>query len=125
MLRKVFPLLLFLFIVLGLYGNAKGFENEILPDSLYSACERIVITHEELSMYNIHTLLDVIKLVPGVNFWIKGPDGAPAGISMEGGESRGFSLYLNGIPNENSTNSLSKNGTRSSTELAMDIASEM
>jgi len=98
MLRRVFPLILFLFAVLGLYDDAKGFEYEILPDSLYSTCERIVITHEELSMYNIHTLLDVIKFVPGVNFWIKGPDGAPAGISIEGGESRGFSLYLNGIP---------------------------
>jgi len=61
------------------------------------AGEKWVITQDELSKYNIHTLYDALKLVPGISFWMKGSEGAPSGFSMDGMGSRGCRLFLNGV----------------------------
>ncbi len=67
-------------------------------DSL--SCDRgvLVITREDFEEYNIHTLDDVLRLVPGVSVWREGPPGAAAGFSVDGRDPRGVMLLLNGKP---------------------------
>ncbi len=67
-------------------------------DSLSSYQGVLVISREELEEYNIHTLDDILRLVPGVSTWRAGPPGAAAGFSVDGRDLRGVMLLLNGEP---------------------------
>ena len=67
-------------------------------DSLSSDQGVLVISREEFEEYNIHTLDDILRLVPGVSTWRAGPPGAVAGFSIDGRDPRGVILLLNGEP---------------------------
>ena len=68
------------------------------PDSLAFPGEVLVITREDLSEYNIHTLSDILRLVPGISYWRKGPPASEGGFSIDGRSPRAILLLLNGDP---------------------------
>jgi hypothetical protein len=67
-------------------------------DSLIMPTEVFVITREDLAQYNVHTLDDVLRLLPGVVFWREGPPDSYGGFSIDGRDYRGFNLLVNGSP---------------------------
>jgi hypothetical protein len=67
-------------------------------DTLSSGRGVLVITREELEEYSIHTLEDVLLLVPGAAIWRAGPPGAESAFSLDGRNPRGVLLLLNGEP---------------------------
>jgi hypothetical protein len=67
-------------------------------DSLLMPTETFVLTRADLANYNIHTLEDILSLVPGLSWWREGPPAAYSGFSVEGRSSRGVNLFLNGEP---------------------------
>lgn len=67
-------------------------------DSLAFPSEVLVITAAELSEYNIHSIYDILRLVPGASQWIEGPTGSSSGISIDGRNSRSVAILLNGEP---------------------------
>jgi hypothetical protein len=76
---------------------------EVIPgsvagDSLLMPTETFVLTREDLIERNIHTLDDIIELLPGVALWREGPDDARDGFSIDGRGSRGMNLLVNGLP---------------------------
>jgi outer membrane receptor protein involved in Fe transport len=67
-------------------------------DSLAFTSEVLVITREELSEYNIHTVYDILELVPGAIQWSEGPVGSRGGFSLDARGYTGVMLLLNGEP---------------------------
>jgi hypothetical protein len=67
-------------------------------DSLLMPTEVFVITREELIERNVHTLDDILLLLPGVSLWREGPHGAEGGFSIDGRSGRGVNLLVNGVP---------------------------
>ncbi len=67
-------------------------------DTLLMPTEAFVLMRSDLASLNIHTLDDVLALVPGVNRWREGTAGAYTGFSVEGRSSRGVNLFVNGYP---------------------------
>ncbi|HER43664.1 MAG TPA: hypothetical protein ENO08_04310, partial [Candidatus Eisenbacteria bacterium] len=55
-----------------------------LPDSLSFHGGVLVITREDLSEYNIHTLDDILRLVPGVSIWREGPPASEGAFTVDG-----------------------------------------
>ena len=70
----------------------------IAGDSLLMPTEVFVIGREELIERNVHTLDDILQLLPGVSLWREGPHGAEGGFSIDGRGSRGVNLLVNGVP---------------------------
>jgi hypothetical protein len=67
-------------------------------DSLTFPGEIFVITADELARYDINTLEDIFKLIPGVSYWQEGTPGARSGFSVDGRTWKGVTLLVNGIP---------------------------
>ncbi len=65
-------------------------------DTLLFPNEAFVITADELAIYNVNTLEDVLEILPGVVHWIAGPRGAESGFSVDGSSNRGMTLLVNG-----------------------------
>jgi hypothetical protein len=70
----------------------------IAGDSLLMPSECYVINREDLIERNIHTLDDILQLLPGVALWREGPHGASGGFSIDGRDHRGVNLLVNGVP---------------------------
>jgi hypothetical protein len=70
----------------------------IAGDSLLMPTEVFVITRAELIERNVHTLDDILQLLPGVSLWREGPHGADGGFSIDGRSHRGANLLVNGLP---------------------------
>ena len=83
---------LFILTVIPVYSA------ESPADSLSSYQGVLVISREELEEYNINTLDDILRLVPGLSTWCAGPPGSAAGFSVDGRDLRGVMLLLNGEP---------------------------
>ncbi len=69
----------------------------VAEDSLLMPTEVFVITREELIERNVHTLDDILLLLPGVSLWREGPHGADGGFSIDGRSGRGVNLLVNGV----------------------------
>jgi len=69
-----------------------------LPDTVLFSSSHFVITHEQLMNYNVHTILDILRLIPGVDFWTKGPEGSELGVSVLGRSGRGVKILVDGHP---------------------------
>lgn len=67
-------------------------------DSLLMQGEMFVLSKEELCKLNIHTLDDILRLLPAVSFWREGPESGFGGFSVDGRSSRGINLFVNGLP---------------------------
>jgi outer membrane cobalamin receptor len=67
-------------------------------DSLLMPTESFVLDRADLIERNIHTLDDVLQLLPGVALWREGPHGADGGFSIDGRSHRGVNLLVNGVP---------------------------
>jgi outer membrane receptor protein involved in Fe transport len=67
-------------------------------DSLSFPGDVLVITRDDLSEYNIHTLDDIIRLVPGAAVWRKGPPASEGALMLDGRSPRGVLILLNGEP---------------------------
>jgi hypothetical protein len=67
-------------------------------DSLSFPGDVLVITRDELSEYNIHTLDDILRLVPGAAVWRKGPPASGGAVTLDGRSPRGVPIFLNGEP---------------------------
>ncbi|MCK4236246.1 MAG: Plug domain-containing protein, partial [Candidatus Krumholzibacteria bacterium] len=78
--------------------SAEGLNGSIAGDSLLFPTEVFVITREDLIDYNIHTLDDILELLPGVVSWRAGPPGSRSGFSIDGRSSYGVTLLVNGEP---------------------------
>ena len=70
----------------------------IAGDSLLVPTEIFVLSREDLIERNIHTLDDILQLLPGVTFWREGPHAASGAFSIDGRTSRGVNLLVNGVP---------------------------
>jgi hypothetical protein len=70
----------------------------IAGDSLLMPTEFFVISREDLIERNVHTLDDILQLLPGVSLWREGPHGAEGGFSIDGRGYRGVNLLVNGVP---------------------------
>jgi outer membrane cobalamin receptor len=70
----------------------------IAADSLLMPTEAFVLTRDDLADRNIHTIDDIIALLPGVFRWREGPAGAYEGFSVEGRSPRGVNFFVNGHP---------------------------
>jgi hypothetical protein len=70
----------------------------IAGDSLLMPTEVFVITREDLIERNVHTLDDILRLLPGVSLWREGPHDAEGGVSIDGRTWRGVNLLVNGLP---------------------------
>ena len=70
----------------------------IAGDSLLMPTEAYVLTREDLIERNIHTLDDILEMLPGVTLWREGPHGAYGGFSIDGRSHRGVNLLVNGVP---------------------------
>lgn len=66
--------------------------------SLLFPTEVFVITADEVVRHNIHTLEDILEMLPGVYHWIAGPRGSRSGFSIDGRGYRGVTLLINGKP---------------------------
>ncbi len=76
---------------------------EMLPgslagDSLLMPTESFVLSREDLIERNIHTLDDILALLPGVVLWREGPHASYGGFSIDGRSGRGMNLLVNGSP---------------------------
>jgi hypothetical protein len=97
--------LLYIFVILLLAslvtaagaGEARS-ERFSASDSLTYPGEKFVLTKDELALYNMHTLQDILDLVPGVVWWQAGPPGAYNGYSIDGRSHIGVTLLMNGVP---------------------------
>ena len=67
-------------------------------NALLMPTEVFVLTREELLRHNIHTLDDVLRLLPGVVFFREGPPDAFGGFSIDGRSHFGVNLFVNGVP---------------------------
>jgi len=67
-------------------------------DSLSFPGEVLIITREDLSEYNIHTLDDVLRLIPGASAWREGPPASAGAFTLDGRSTQGVLLLLNGEP---------------------------
>jgi outer membrane receptor protein involved in Fe transport len=67
-------------------------------DALAFTSEVLIITREELSEYNIHTVYDILRLVPGAIQWCEGPAGSRSGFSLDGRSYESVTLLMNGEP---------------------------
>ena len=67
-------------------------------DTLLHATEYYRLTVEELEQYNIHTIEDILELIPGIAWWREGPPGSRGGYSIEGRSGDGVILLLGGEP---------------------------
>ena len=79
-------------------GGATDLPGSIASDSLLMPSECYVISREDLIERNVHTLDDILQLLPGVALWREGPHGAHGGFSIDGRDHRGVNLLVNGIP---------------------------
>jgi len=70
----------------------------ISGDSLLVPTEIFVLSRADLIERNIHTLDDILQLLPGVTFWREGPHAASGAYSIDGRTSRGVNLLVNGVP---------------------------
>ena len=70
----------------------------IAGDSLLMPTEVFVLTREDLIERNVHTLDDILQVLPGVSLWREGPHGAEGGFSVDGRVNRGMNLLVNGVP---------------------------
>jgi outer membrane cobalamin receptor len=70
----------------------------IAGDSLLMPTESFVLTRQDLLERNIHTLDDILQLLPGVAVWREGPHAANGGFSIDGRDYRGVNLLVNGVP---------------------------
>ncbi|HVO76531.1 MAG TPA: TonB-dependent receptor, partial [Candidatus Bathyarchaeia archaeon] len=70
----------------------------VAGDSLLVPTEVYVLTRADLIERNIHTLDDILQMLPGVALWREGPHAATGAYSIDGRESRGVNLLVNGIP---------------------------
>jgi outer membrane cobalamin receptor len=75
-----------------------GLSGVIAGDSLLMPTESFVLSREELMERNIHTLDDILQLLPGVAVWREGPHDAYGGFSIDGRGNRGVNLLVNGVP---------------------------
>lgn len=78
--------------------GAPTLAGSIASDSLLMPTETWVLTRDDLIEKNIHTLDDILRLIPGVSFWREGPPGSTGGFSVDGRSSRGVNLLVNGSP---------------------------
>ena len=86
-------------LVLPTAGVCAQDAGDASPDvSLLFPTEVFVITADELVRYNIHTLEDILEVLPGVVHWIAGPRGSSSGFSIDGKGYRGVTLLVNGKP---------------------------
>jgi len=69
-----------------------------VPDSLSSPGDLLVLTREDLADYNIHTLDDILRLVPGASTWREGPPASAWACSIDCRSPRGVVILLNGEP---------------------------
>ena len=76
----------------------EGIPGSIATDSLLMPTETFVLTRDDLACYNVHTLDDVLRLLPGVVLWREGPPGSYGGFSIDARSSRGLNLLVNGVP---------------------------
>jgi hypothetical protein len=76
----------------------KSLPGSFASDSLLMPTEVFVLTREELLQYNIHTLDDVMRLLPGVVFFREGPPDASEGFTIDGRSHFGVNLFVNGFP---------------------------
>ncbi len=67
-------------------------------DSLSFTDDILVITRDDLSEYNIHTLDDIVRLVPGAVSWRKGPPASEGAVAIDGRSPRAVLILLNGEP---------------------------
>ncbi len=77
---------------------AEELPGSLAADSLALPTEVFVITRGELIEHNVHTLDDIILLMPGVSLWREGPHGADGGFSIDGRTYRGVNFLVNGVP---------------------------
>jgi hypothetical protein len=70
----------------------------IAGDSLLMPTEVFVLTRADLIERNVHTLDDILQLLPGVWMWREGPHDADGGFSIDGRTYRGMNLLVNGVP---------------------------
>ncbi len=82
----------------GAPAASAGFSGALASDSLLLPTETFVLTREDLAGRNVHTLDDIIALLPGVFRWREGPPGSFEGFSVEGRSSRGANFLVNGRP---------------------------
>lgn len=69
-----------------------------LPDTLAFPGDVLVIEREEFSEYNIHTLDDILRLLPGISVWREGPPASSGAFTVDGRSPRAVQLLLNGNP---------------------------
>lgn len=67
-------------------------------DSLSIPGEVLVIVRDDLSEYNIHTLDDILRLIPGISIWREGPPASAGAFTLEGRSPKGVVVLLNGEP---------------------------
>lgn len=79
-------------------GEPAAPRGALAADSLLVPTETFVLTREDLVCFNVHTLEDLLLLVPGVSWWREGPPTAAGGFSIEGRGGRGVTLLVNGAP---------------------------
>ena len=82
----------------GMPAASAGISGALASDSLLLPTETFVLTREDLAGRNVHTVDDIIALLPGVFRWREGPPGAYEGFSVEGRSSRGANFLVNGHP---------------------------
>ena len=90
-MRALWPALLLVSLMAVDCGAASA-------DSLSFDEDILVITRDELSEYNIHTLDDILRLVPGAACWRKGPPASEGAVMLDGRSSRAVLILLNGKP---------------------------
>lgn len=101
--RLFLPQIVCVLVVLALTPPAAGAlsrENgeALSEESFFFPTEMYVITADELVRRNVHTLEDILEMLPGVYHWIAGPRGSRAGFSIDGRGYRGATLLINGKP---------------------------
>lgn len=84
-----------LFVTMLLAAECSG---AMPPDSLAFPGEVVVITKEDLSEYNIHTLDDILRLLPGISVWREGAPVSDGTFTIDGRSPRAVLLLLNGDP---------------------------
>lgn len=85
-------------VSVALAASAEPLPGSLASDSLLMSTEVFVLTRDELAQYNIHTLDDALRFLPGVLFWREGPHDSYGGFSIDGRSHYGFNLLVNGAP---------------------------
>lgn len=94
----VFAVAAFVLLCAHRGGAEEALLGSFLGDSLLMPTESFVLTREDLVERNIHSLDDILRLLPGVVLWREGPVAADGGFSIDGRGGRGVNLLVNGSP---------------------------